>query len=78
MLSQVFEELARGVNHKLLKREMQKKGWLVCNSSGGLMETKSIDGRNVRGVVFIPSAWEGSPEPSIKTQPLTSDNSELF
>lgn len=78
MLSQVFEELARGVNHKLLKQEMQKKGWLVCNSSGGLMETKSIDGRNVRGVVFIPSAWEGSPEPSIKTQPLTSDNSELF
>lgn len=78
MLSQVLENLARGVNRKLLKQQMQKKGWLVCNSNGGLMETKSVGKRNVRGVVFIPSAWEGSPEPSIDTQLLTSDNSELF
>lgn len=78
MLSQVLENLARGVNRKLLKQEMQKKGWLVCNSNGVLMETKSVGKRNVRGVVFIPAAWEGSPEASIKAQHLTPDNSELF
>lgn len=78
MLAQVFEELTRGVNRKLLRHEMRKKGWLVCNSSGGLMETKSVDGRNVRGVVFIPSAWEGIPEPSTQAQIVPHMDLELY
>lgn len=61
MLGPVFEELTRGTNRKLVMGELLERGWLLRNANGKLTETKSIGGRNVRGLVFCPSAWEGLP-----------------
>lgn len=57
-ISQVLEELFKGVNRRTIMSEIDKKGWLAHTSRGSIMETKSIHGRTVRGLVFIPSVWE--------------------
>lgn len=67
MLSPVFDEMIRGVNRKVLLRELDKSGCLAHTASGGLMETKSVNGSNVRGIVFIPAAWEGEAQMSVQT-----------
>lgn len=52
------DELCRGVNRQILREKLKELGWLARNRHGMLMETKWIEGRNKRGVCFVPQRWE--------------------
>jgi hypothetical protein len=45
-----------------MTEELAKKGWIARISKGTIMQTKSIQGKTIRGLVFIPSAWEHDEE----------------
>ena len=62
MITPEFELLTKGAHRQIILMEMDKRGWLAHTSQGKLMVTKSVNGRNQRGIIFIPSAWEGTPE----------------
>lgn len=80
MLPPIFDELTRGTNRKVLMRELLRRGWLVLNANGKPIETKSIAGRNVRGLVFIPEVWEGraATPPALALPPVGSIEGEEF
>lgn len=60
--AEVFSDLARSANRKELLDAMQEKGMLLMTKAGTRMETKSINGQNIRGVGFRPSSWLGQAE----------------
>lgn len=64
MIPSVFNELIRGVNRQALIKELDQRGYLAHYKTGSLMDTRSVHGESKRGVVFIPSAWEGEPDPA--------------
>jgi uncharacterized protein (DUF927 family) len=57
-ITPTVEELFRGANKRAMIEELARKGWLGRTSQGTVMHTKSVKGRSVRGLVFIPSSWE--------------------
>ena len=61
LIPPVFNDLAKGANRKALMAELDQRGYLAHNNEGNLMETKCVQGSSKRGVVFIPSAWDGEP-----------------
>lgn len=60
--AEVFSDLVRSANRKELLDTMQEKGMLLMTKAGTRMETKSINGQNIRGVGFRPSSWLGQAE----------------
>lgn len=62
--SYVFqEEICRGSGKNSLLLTLENMGWLARTITGRVMETKTVPGKgNVRGVVLVPSRWEGGQE----------------
>ncbi len=58
MLPPVSNEILKGINRKVILDELSKRGWIELKSDGSIRETKSINGRNYRGYIFIPESWE--------------------
>lgn len=54
-LTPTLKTLVGNANRLALREELEKLKWLAYNSSGNLLETKSYDGKNMRGWGFIPS-----------------------
>ena len=80
MLPAVFNEMLRGVNRKPVLDELIKRRWIELKDDGTIRETKSIDGTNYRGLIFIPSAWEEKvpQEQAVSVETLPLDLDDLF
>ena len=68
LLGPVFSQLIRGCNKAQVLEELKRMGWVVLNANGNLLETKSVNGMNKRGIVFRPCAWTGPCEPTDKAK----------
>jgi len=60
----VFNDLARSVNSKALEEDLDRRGYLEHNKNGLVRKSVSINNKTLWGYVFIPSAWEGEPDPT--------------
>ncbi|UQZ90636.1 hypothetical protein C4J81_16050 [Deltaproteobacteria bacterium Smac51] len=63
LLTPAFNEQTKGVNRKALLAALDRLGCLAHTSAGTIKTNKWVNGRNMTGVVFIPSSWEGKPDP---------------
>jgi hypothetical protein len=63
LLTQTFNELTKYANRKEVLEYFDKIGGLAHTSKGKIKTCQWVNGRNVSGVVLIPSAWEGKPDP---------------
>lgn len=58
ILPSVFKnEISRRVNINSIIFELDKNGWICKNSSGNILETKCVAGKNRRVVAVIPERW---------------------
>ena len=58
VLSRHFRELwCRNISVAHLAKELDSRNWLARRSTGKLLDTKSVNGQNKRGFVFLPDAW---------------------
>jgi hypothetical protein len=80
MLSAAAHEILRGINRKVILDELRKRGWIELKDDGTIRETKSIDGANYRGYIFIPSAWEEKvdQESTVSVEVLSLDQDNIF
>ena len=62
MLPATANEILKGINRNAVLKEMIKRGWLELKDDGTIRDTKSINGTNSRGYIFIPKAWEEKSE----------------
>lgn len=79
ILPAVANEIFRGVNRKALLDELTKRGWIELKDDGTVRETKSINGANYRGYIFIPKAWEGKvdQESTFSIEALSLDQDDF-
>jgi uncharacterized protein (DUF927 family) len=63
MMSHAIKDTFGSGNLEQIKKAFDKAGYLDHNSSGNIKDTKSIKGRTVRGLIFIPSVWEREADP---------------
>ena len=68
--SAILKELRGNFHRNIFENILQKLGWILLNSNGNPMISKSDPqtGRNVGGLVFIPSIWD--PESTVKHQDM--------
>ena len=80
MLPAVADEILKGINRKVVLDEMNKLGWLDRKKDGSIRETKSINGNNVRGFIFIPKAWEANEglKPNLRAEVVSSSQLNPF
>jgi len=80
MLSAAANEILRGINRKVILEELRKRGWIELKDDGTIRETKSIDGANYRGYIFIPKAWEEKvdQESTLSVEVLSLDQDNIF
>jgi len=80
MLCAVANEIFRGVNRKALLDKLSNLGWIELKDDGTIRETKSIDGSNYRGYIFIPKAWEEKvdQESTLIVEASSLDLDDLF
>ena len=50
MIKPELDLLTKDAHQQTILQEMDKRGWLAHNSQGKLMETKSVNGQNMRGI----------------------------
>lgn len=77
MLTPVYNSLTRGTNRKALRNELDSRGCLAYNKEGNLKETISVSGETKRGMIFIPSSWNGEPEPEEVEEELQKAKREI-
>lgn len=63
LLTQTFNELRKNSNREEVLDYFDNMGGLAYTRTGTRKTSQWIGDRNVTGVVFIPSAWEGKPDP---------------
>ena len=80
MLCAILNEILRGVNRKPVLDVLSKLGAIELKDDGTIRETKSIDGTNYRGIIFIPSAWEEKvdQESTLSVEASLLDLDDLF
>jgi putative DNA primase/helicase len=80
MLSAAAHEILRGINRQVILDELRKRGWIELKDDGNIRDTKSIDGTNHRGYIFIPKAWEEKvdQESTLSVEVLSLDQDNIF
>ena len=76
-IPEVFQrEICRTLNANAVKNELLQKGWMGMTRMNTPMASKSVNGRNKRVVVVVPSRW--SPTTSDDEPQLELDTENIF